>query len=218
MERARHKLDRAAILAAAGQLVDDEGLDGLTMRRLADRLGVTTMATYRHVPDRATLIDALIDDLGASIVVPAATGDWRHDLAAIARSLRSGLLARPALVGAVINRPALGPSAIRLGEATYAGLRPAGFGPRTTERAAALLFGYVLGFLALEVPRHHPVGAAPLYTDQEALQAGYEEVDPTTLRYTMEVMPEAGRFVDDEQFEFGLTALLDGIAARHPGA
>lgn len=211
------RLDRATILAAASELLDRDGLDGLTMRRLAAELGVAPMATYRHFADRAALVDALIDDTASRIEVPAPSGDWRLDLEAIARSLRNGLLARPALIPVVIARPALGPSAIRLAEAAYAVLVPTGFGPRTTDRAANLLFGYVLGFVALEAPRRFPGAGASLYSSQETVQAGYAAVDPASLPFTLEVGPAASRFVDEAQFDWGLRAVLDGIHARHPG-
>jgi AcrR family transcriptional regulator len=211
------RLDRATIIAAAAELLDRDGLDGLTMRRLATELGVAPMATYRHFADRAALVDALIDDTASRIDIPAPTGDWRLDLKAIARSLRSGLLARPALIPVVIARPALGPAAIQLAEAAYAVLVPTGFGPRTTDRAANLLFGYVLGFVALEAPRRYPVAGASLYASQETVQAGYAAIDPASLPFTMEVGPAASRFVDDAQFEWGLHAALDGIQARYPG-
>jgi len=211
------KLDREMILVAASELIARDGLDGLSMRRLAAALGVAPMATYRHFADRAALIDALIDATAAGIRIPAPTGDWRTDLGGIARALRVTLMAQPALVEVVISRPALGPGAIYLAEAAYAVLVPAGFGPRTTDRAANLLFGYVLGFAALEAPRHHPAAGSTLYVDQATLQAGYGTLDPASLPFTMQVAPEAARFVDDEQFEWGLTTVLDGIGARRPG-
>ena len=86
------------------------------------------------------------------IRIPAPSGDWRTDLGGIARALRVTLMSQPALVEVVISRPALGPGAIYLAEAAYAVFVPAGFGLRTTDRAANLLFGYVLGFAALEAP------------------------------------------------------------------
>jgi TetR/AcrR family tetracycline transcriptional repressor len=211
------KLDRETILAAAADLIARDGLDGLTMRRLAAALGVATMATYRHFADRAALVDALIDVTATGIRIPPPTGDWRTDLAGIARALRRTLMSQPALVEVVISRPALGPGAIYLAELAYSILVPAGFGPKTTDRAANLLFGYVLGFTALEAPRHQLIASTSLYVDQTTLQAGYGALDPATLPFTMQVQPDAGRFVDDEQFEWGLIAILDGIATRHPG-
>jgi AcrR family transcriptional regulator len=210
------RLDRATIVAAASELLDRDGLDGLTMRRLATELGVAPMATYRHFADRAALVDALIDDTASRIEIPVPTGDWRLDLKAIARSLRNALLARPALIQVVVARPALGPAAILLAEAAYAVLVPTGFGPRTTDRAANLLFGYVLGFVALEAPRRFAT-AGSLYSSQDAVQAGYAAVDPASLPFTREVEPAASRFVDEAQFEWGLQAALDGIQARFPG-
>jgi TetR/AcrR family tetracycline transcriptional repressor len=210
-------LDRETILAAAAELVARDGLDGLSMRRLAAALGVAPMATYRHFADRAALVDALIDAAATGIRIPAPTGDWRTDLSGIARALRVTLMSQPALVEVVISRPALGPGAIYLAEAAYAVFVPAGFGPRTTDRAANLLFGYVLGFAALEAPRWHPAASPSLYVGQDVLQEGYRALDPTSLPFTMQVQPDAARFVDDAQFEWGLRAILDGIAARHPG-
>jgi len=213
----RPRLDRETILAAASELIELDGLAGLSMRRLADRLGVAPMATYRHFADRSAIVDALIDEAARGIEIPAPTGDWRVDLAGLARSLRDELMAQPALVEVVVARPALGPAAIHLAEAAYAALRPAGFGPRTCERGANLLFGYVLGFAALEAPRHRPAPGPSLFVDQAALQAGYGALDPASLPFTLEVQPEAGRFIDDGQFEWGLAAILDGLTARHPG-
>jgi len=213
----RSRLDSGTILAAASELIERDGLAGLSMRRLADRLGVAPMATYRHFADRAALVDALIDEAARGVAIPAPTGDWRIDLAGLARSLRNGLMAQPALVEVVVARPALGPAAIHLAEAAYAALRPAGFGPRTCERGANLLFGYVLGFAALEAPRRYPTASAPLFTDQATLQAAYGAQDPSALPFTLEVQPDAGRFIDGDQFEWGLATILDGIAARHPG-
>ena len=213
----RPRLDRSTILATASELIERDGLAGLSMRRLADRLGVAPMATYRHFADRAALVDALIDEAARGVAIPAPTGDWRIDLAGLARSLRNGLMAQPALVEVVVARPALGPAAIHLAEAAYAALRPAGFGPRTCERGANLLFGYALGFAALEAPRHHPADGASLFVDQATLQAGYGTLDPSSLPFTHVIQPDAGRFIDDDQFEWGLTAILDGIAAHHPG-
>lgn len=213
----RPRLDRETILAAATELVARDGLDGLSMRRLAAALGVAPMATYRHFADRAAIVDALIDAAATGIRIPAPSGDWRTDLSGIARALRVTLMAQPALVEVVISRPALGPGAIYLAEAAYAVFVPAGFGPRTTDRAANLLFGYVLGFAALEAPRWHPEASPSLYVGQDVLQEGYGALDPASLPFTMQVQPDASRFVDDEQFEWGLAAILDGIAARHPG-
>lgn len=217
MADGRSRLDRETILAAATELIARDGLDGLTMRRLAASLGVAPMATYRHFEDRAALVDALIDATASGIRIPAPTGDWRDDLAGIARALRSTLMTQPALVEVVISRPALGPGAIYLAEAAYAVLVPAGFGPKTTDRAANLLFGYVLGFAALAAPRWHPAASPSLHVGQDVVQEGYGALDPASLPFTMQVQPDAARFVDDEQFEWGLTAILDGISARYPG-
>jgi TetR/AcrR family tetracycline transcriptional repressor len=217
MATARTRLDRPTILAAADGILARDGLEGLTMRRLAATLGVAPMATYRHFSDRAALVDALIDEAAEGIAIPDPTGDGRLDLKALARSLRDALLARPALVPVVVARPALGPGAIRLAEAAYAVLVPTGFGPRTTDRAANLLFGYVLGFIALEAPRRFPAASASLYRTQAAVQAGYAAIDPASLPYTLIVSPDASRFVDDAQFEWGLHPVLDGIQARYPG-
>ena len=216
MATARPRLDRETILAAAFELIARDGLEGLSMRRLADRLGVAPMATYRHFADRAALLDAMIDATAVGIRIPPPVGEWRADLSGIARALRTTLMSQPALVEVVIARPALGAGAIYLAEAAYAVMVPAGFGPRTCDRGANLLFGYVLGFAALEAPRWHPEASPSLYVGQEVLQEGYGALDPATLPYTMVVGPDASRFVDDEQFEWGLTAILDGIAAQHP--
>jgi len=105
----RPRLDRSTILAAAFEIVEQDGLTGLTMRRLATHLGVAPMAAYRHFDDRSTLVDAMLEQAGSSL--EAATPDtdtgWRDGLAGLAGGLRHGLLRYPGLIEAAVARPSL---------------------------------------------------------------------------------------------------------------
>ena len=102
-ERPRHRgagqragLTRELVLAAARRIADAEGVDRLTMRRLAAELGVLPNAPYTYVPDKEALLDALIDDLLADVEADGpATGDWRDGLVRVMDSSRRLLLAHP---------------------------------------------------------------------------------------------------------------------------
>jgi AcrR family transcriptional regulator len=202
------------ILAAAFELVEVDGLAGLTMRRLADRLGVAPMAAYRHFADRGALIDAMLEDAGTRIELPTASaGDWQGGITELAQALRVGLRRHPGLVEALVARPAIGSATIRLGEAAYGYLLDAGFPPDTMERAVNLVYGFVVGFVALEAPRRRAL-TADLFQEQAAVQAAYQAVDPEELPHTARVAPRVERFFDDEQFAFGLAAILGGLQAQ----
>src|SRR5262247_1380022 len=89
----RRPLDQAQIVRAALALLDEVGLDELTMRRLAERLGVKAAALYRHVRGKDELLALLGDEISAEIPLPRAAGTWREQLVESAWNLRRGLLA-----------------------------------------------------------------------------------------------------------------------------
>jgi AcrR family transcriptional regulator len=103
----RAGLSREAVLAAARALLDQEGLERLSMRRLADRLGVAPNALYSHVAGRTELIDALLDDTLGEVEAPdLRDGDWRAGLEAIMRRTYAVLLSHPDLVPLYLARRA----------------------------------------------------------------------------------------------------------------
>jgi AcrR family transcriptional regulator len=120
------RLTRDAILAEALALGETRGLDAVTIRGVADRLGVTPMALYRHVGDKDGLLDGLADALYAELRIPDPADDWWEGLAGLARSTRAVLLERPWAVP-LFSRPLAGPHALALGSALAAALRTAGF-------------------------------------------------------------------------------------------
>lgn len=91
------ELDRTRIAAAAVRIADELGVDGFTMRAVADELGVTAMALYHHVQDKADLVALVVDAVIAERELPAPTGTWREDLWAVARWMRETALAHPAV-------------------------------------------------------------------------------------------------------------------------
>ena len=120
------RLTREAVLREALALGDERGFDAVTIRGLADRLGVTPMALYRHVEDKEGLLDGLADALYAELRLPDPAGDWWEGLADLARSTRAVLLKRPWAVP-LFSRPLAGPHAFALESALSATLRTAGF-------------------------------------------------------------------------------------------
>jgi AcrR family transcriptional regulator len=100
---------RAEITAAAIELADAEGLDALSMRRLAASLGTGAASLYRYVANREDLLDLMTDATAAEFDLPAASGDWLADLLAIAQQARRVMRGHPWLPTLVITRPVLGP-------------------------------------------------------------------------------------------------------------
>lgn len=209
------RLTRDAVLADALELVDEQGVAALTMRALADRLGVVPMALYRHVSNKDDLLDGVVDLATSQVAVPDDGLEWRDGLAALARSLRDTMLAHPEIAARVIDRPSLGPAALRIGEYGIGRLREAGFDDVAAEHGANLVVVYALGFAALEVPRR----AEQRSDDDPAgrLTAAYDQLSPDDFPHTLAVRPSPLGLVSEQQFAFGLDCLLDGIAARRPG-
>ena len=119
-------LSRDSIVAAALRVADEEGLERASFRRIAEELGVTPMALYRHVEDKDDLLDGMADRIYAELPVPEAHGDWWAELVALARSTRRALLRHPSAV-TLFARPLPGPHGERLADALLVTLRRAGF-------------------------------------------------------------------------------------------
>jgi AcrR family transcriptional regulator len=143
-------LDLEAVVDAAISLGDDAGLDSVSVRRVAARLGVTPMALYRYVESKEGLLDAMADWLYESLTLPDPDEEWWHGLAELARSTRSVLLARP--WGApLFARPLRGPHAHALDEALQGALRNAGFSATEARELHDQLSNMVFALVAPEL-------------------------------------------------------------------
>jgi AcrR family transcriptional regulator len=120
------RLDLEAVLDAAIALADEGGLEAVSLRRLADRLGVTAMALYRYVPSKEALLDGMADRLYGELDLPGPDDGWWEGLAGLARSTRRLLLAHP-WAAPLFARPLAGPSGHALDRAMHDAFLRAGF-------------------------------------------------------------------------------------------
>ena len=177
-------LSRERVCQEALALVDEEGLAALSMRRLGARLGVEAMSLYRHVHDKADLLDALhAAVLGA--LEPEGSGgrrDWRSLLGGLARALRSALLKHPHVLPLFTRRPVRAPEALATVERVAMAMQQAGFRPSETEQAIYVVGMFTIGHAIFD-SNDRPGGATPAELKQK-----------------------------NASFRFGLEALLDGVA------
>ncbi|QKW23460.1 TetR/AcrR family transcriptional regulator C-terminal domain-containing protein [Kitasatospora sp. NA04385] len=204
------------IVAAAVAVADAEGLEALSMRRVAAELDVATMSLYRHVPDKDGLVDLMMDRVFAEVSLSAADAglDWRARLELAARLFWGLFRAHPWLASAIsVTRPQPLPSALPLGEWMLAALAGAGLDLQSVLTAYLTLFNYVRG-TALNLEMEAAAEAASGHDAEEWMdrQEGvFMELvadHPTFLRVTR----EGYDFDLDRLFEFGLQRLLDGLA------
>ncbi|WP_055601450.1 TetR/AcrR family transcriptional regulator C-terminal domain-containing protein [Streptomyces aureus] len=195
----RAGLTRAAVLEAALRLVDQEGLDALSMRRLGAELGVEAMTVYHHVPNKSALLDGVIEQVVAEAVPPefgAAT--WREDLSAYAHALVAALGAHPNAVPLLLSRPAMTPRLLGTLEAAVRMMYEAGFPlPRTLD-ALYSLTSFVVGHATAQAGN---VGGA----DSMA------SLDPDTYPLLVGAARESGEDASRARFDFALDALLSGF-------
>jgi len=158
------------VLRAGLAVAGEGGLEAVTVRRVAERLGVTPMALYRHVAGKDDLLDGMADLLYAELDVPAPGGDWWDELAALARSTRRVLLRHPE-AARLFSRPLSGPHSLRVGEALLGTLERAGFYQGEAEELHDQLSGMVFALIA---PELHPGAKRGRRARDAAFERGIE--------------------------------------------
>jgi len=148
--RKRQPLDRAQIVRAALALLDEVGLDDLTMRRLAEKLGVKAASLYRHVRHKEELLVLLADEISGEIPVVEPRGSWKEQLVEMARNVRRGLLAHRDGARLLASTAPSGPQRLRHIEAVLRTLRSAGLSGGDAARAAYHMNNLVTEFVADE--------------------------------------------------------------------
>jgi len=203
----RAGLTADAVLEAGRDLVSHEGVEALTMRRLADRLGVAPNSLYSHFADKSALLDAILDSLLAEIEVPNVDRlDWRGGLVALMTRSRSMLLDHADLLPHLFSRPMRGPQATRLGEATLALLARGGIEGNAAVDALRALLTFTFGSVALDAPRRSESDPDGRRRASAAAFAG----DPSAPRMA-QLADRLSRPPANGSFETGLRWLIDGI-------
>jgi AcrR family transcriptional regulator len=197
-------LSRERIVAAALALIDAEGLEAVSIRRLAAELGVSGPSLYNHFATKDELLDAVVDAVVGEVDASMfGRCDWRTALRDWARSYRAALAAHPNIVPALAQGPGRRPNALRLADAVFGGLVEAGWPRAQATRIGALMRYFVTGSALGSFAGGFPDDAR-VYTGE------YPHLNEAHL------LAEHQQEIDEGAFETGLEALLDGLALRHP--
>jgi len=202
-------LSRERIARAALELSDREGVEGLSMRRLALELGVTPMALYVHFRNKDDLIDAVVDLAARELTLPSERGPWKRQLGLLMAEIRRGVERHPAALRVRLARPLMSPGVMRGTELGLRILLRAGFSRADAVSAWRALFSYTLGFASFSSETLTPDARRHART---ALAALPEEEFPALSASASEAVAAMG---GEEQFEFGLGCLLAGLEARY---
>jgi AcrR family transcriptional regulator len=213
---------RAQIAALAVKIADAEGLEALSMRRVAKELGAGTMSLYRYVPSKDDLVELMIDEvLGESVPEPAGlSGEWRADLRLLAHDVRRVLRRHPWMAGRP-NGLTFGPNAMRLAEVALGTVDGLGLNIDQMMSVTGMVTSYVHGFVATELAAAEARRRTGL-TDEQLMiaNAPYIRSILETGRYPLieRVIVDARQphMDPDERFEYGLERILDGIAGSLP--
>ena len=206
---ARAGLTRDRILEAAVALVDSEGLEALSMRRLGKELGVEAMSLYNHVPNKAALLDGLVDHVISRVPIDPRHDDWTDQVRMMARSYRVVCKEHPHIVPLLSMRPFTGLKQLEPIDYAMGCLRNAGFTEAETLHAFRTLASFATGYMLAETGGSFGTGAI-----MEGESPGLQEVELQDFEHIMAVIPEMVSCDLDEEFEFGLDSIIAGLKAR----
>lgn len=212
----RRGLDRAQIVQAALALLDEVGLEGLTMRRLAERLNVKAASLYWHVHDKDDLLDLLADAISGEIQPPPPDLPWRESLECLAWEVRRVYLSHRDAAQALVATIPLGPNRFRLMEVSFAELLKAGFTPQETVYAAILFNDFITEFVIEE--RRASALATDTAQDGHNLFTDFERyLKSLPAESFPSIIQLAGFLAESDaepRFHFGLATILDGLEQR----
>lgn len=208
--RPRGSFTREAVVDAALALVDEEGVEALSMPRLARRLDAGVMTLYGYVRSKRELLDAVAMRAIAEVRVRELDGgDWRAILLGWGRGMRAVLLAHPGVAGVLAGQSVIGPGIFRGLEALLGPLEREGFAVDAAARAVYAVLIYTLGFVMWETPRVRQQSAGA-YAAQ--WREGFARLPPGQVPRVAAVLDTLGTLASPAQFEVGLQALVAGLS------
>jgi AcrR family transcriptional regulator len=218
--RQRLPLTRQRVLAAAVELADEAGIDGLSMRRVGQRLGVEAMSLYNHVANKGDLLEGMLDLVLSEIDPPIDDGsDWRRVFAERVMSARRALLRHRWAADVVIGQTNASPQMLAYMDSMVGILRRAGFSLALTHHALHALGSRTLGFTQELFEDSGDGPADPAAAAAMARHfADYPYVAEIVTQVTHDDESVIGSGCDDQfEFEFGLDLLLDGLERLRVG-
>jgi AcrR family transcriptional regulator len=213
----RASLSKERVLRAAVALADAGGIAALSMRRLAEELGVEAMSLYHHVADKEEILDGMVDAVFGEIELPSGGAGWRAALRVRASSTRAALSRHPWALGLMESRATPGPATLRHHDAVLGCLRGGGFSVAQAARAFALLDAYVYGFALQEQSLPFDTAAELPGEVAQAFHQQLADQYPHLTEMLLEHVMKPG-YAFAKEFELGLDVILDGLEQlRHGG-
>jgi AcrR family transcriptional regulator len=211
----RVPLSRQRALQVAMALADADGIGSLTMRRLAQELGVEAMSLYHHVASKDDILDGMVDIVFSEIDLPPTSTDWKTAMRRRAHSARTALSRHPWAISLMESRRTPGPATLRHHNAVIGCLRHAGFSIEMTAHAYSVLDSYIYGFA------HHQIDL-PFDTAEETRELAETilrqlpaDEYPHFIEFTTKHVLQPGYDYGNE-FGFGLELILDGLERSLP--
>jgi AcrR family transcriptional regulator len=199
------------VLGAAVALADEAGLEGLSMRKLANELGVEAMSLYNHIAGKDRLLDGMVDLVFGEIDPPSPDGPWRAEMRRRALSTRAVLNRHPWAVGQMEARANPGEANLRLHEAVLACLANAGFPVEAAIHAYSVQDAYIYGFALQEKALSHPTREEWVAVATRILRDYGPVLDSYPHSADVQRQIAACGFSHEEEFLFGLNLVLDGL-------
>lgn len=211
-QTAHRRLDRESVVNAAIELADADGLESASMRAVAERLGVTPMALYKHIANRSQLIDKMLDRVLDAIPIPPPTSDWTDAVRTRIMTTRQQLSRHPWTRDAIESRPIATHSVLAHMDSLMAAMFDGGLSADLVHHAMHTLSTRMWGFTRDVLPTPTP----PVEPAERArAMTAFAETYPSIVRMAT-TSPHAGVACDDDaEFAFALDLLLDGIERLH---
>ena len=213
----RRPLTRERILQVGLRLIDQQGLEAFTMRKLAQELGVDPMSIYRHFENKEALLDGVAEVLWEEVELPGGDAGWEALLRSIATSLRALAYAHPHAYALLLNRQSLSLAMLRLCDVTLAQLQRAGFERKRALEIICTVFSYAMGYAMVELSTLLPEQSehvAEEMTDIGRLTQIMRRLPRETPARLVEVACVLADCDTDAQFTFGLDLMLTSLRSQ----
>jgi AcrR family transcriptional regulator len=205
------QLTRNRIIGAAIDLIEAEGVEAVSMRRMATELGCGVMSLYNYVPSKSALLGGVADHVMSALEVPSAPdAGWEEQVRAQVRAFRRVARAYPRCAMVAASRRPVSATSVQLAEKALATLREAGFGGQDAVWIMRAFVAYIMGSLLREV------GVAPSLADAEDVTSARPRLRATEFPHVTELSAELQARDPDSDFEFGLDLLMHAVAALRP--